>query len=128
MPAADAAWLHMDRPTNPMVVNGLIQLGATPTVEAVAEIVERRLTALWRRKHDLGARIFENIKRRRQLFEPETRFAAGIAKLVVGGNDHQDLHEYSFQQCLTQRMPITKSGLSRGPRSMMPLRLIGIQL
>jgi WS/DGAT/MGAT family acyltransferase len=45
LPAADAAWLHMDRPTNPMVVNGLISLGDTPELETVAEVIERRLTA-----------------------------------------------------------------------------------
>lgn len=43
MPAADAAWLHMDRPTNPMVVNGLMTLAATPPVGAVAEVMEERL-------------------------------------------------------------------------------------
>jgi diacylglycerol O-acyltransferase / wax synthase len=43
MPAADAAWLHMDRPTNPMVVNGLVLLGEPPDPEAVAEVLERRL-------------------------------------------------------------------------------------
>jgi diacylglycerol O-acyltransferase len=45
MPAADAAWLHMDRPTNPMVVNGLVVLGETPEPEAVAEVLERRLAS-----------------------------------------------------------------------------------
>ncbi len=45
MPAADAAWLHMDRPTNPMVVNGLVVLGETPDPDAVAEVLERRLVA-----------------------------------------------------------------------------------
>ncbi|MFN8163237.1 MAG: wax ester/triacylglycerol synthase family O-acyltransferase [Solirubrobacterales bacterium] len=43
MPAADAAWLHMDRPTNPMVVNGLVTLGSVPSVEAVTEVIEERL-------------------------------------------------------------------------------------
>ncbi len=43
MPAADAAWLHMDRPTNPMVVNGLFQLGASPDRERVADLLRRRL-------------------------------------------------------------------------------------
>lgn len=39
MPAADAAWLHMDSPTNPMVVNGLVRLGGTPSLGAVREVV-----------------------------------------------------------------------------------------
>lgn len=43
MPAADAAWLHMDRPTNPMVVNGLVRLGEIPTTEAVVEVIDGRL-------------------------------------------------------------------------------------
>jgi diacylglycerol O-acyltransferase / wax synthase len=45
MPAADAAWLHMDRPTNPMVVNGLVVLGETPDPDAVLEVLEQRLAA-----------------------------------------------------------------------------------
>ena len=43
MPAADAAWLHMDRPTNPMVVNGLIRLGGVPDLEDVLEVIDLRL-------------------------------------------------------------------------------------
>ncbi len=45
MPAADAAWLHMDRPTNPMVVNGLVVLAETPDFDAVAKVLEQRLVA-----------------------------------------------------------------------------------
>lgn len=33
----------MDRPTNPMVVNGLVQLARAPDPDAVAEVLERRL-------------------------------------------------------------------------------------
>jgi WS/DGAT/MGAT family acyltransferase len=43
MRAADAAWLHMDRPTNPMVVNGLILLGGVPDPDLTTELLERRL-------------------------------------------------------------------------------------
>jgi hypothetical protein len=45
LPAADAAWLHMDRPTNPMVVNGLVMLGEDPDPELLAQTLERRLTS-----------------------------------------------------------------------------------
>jgi diacylglycerol O-acyltransferase len=45
LPAADAAWLHMDRSTNPMVVNGMVVLGETPDPDAVAAILEQRLAA-----------------------------------------------------------------------------------
>ena len=43
MPAADAAWLHMDRATNPMVVNSIVTMSETPSMEAVAEVVGERL-------------------------------------------------------------------------------------
>jgi diacylglycerol O-acyltransferase len=43
MPAADAAWLHMDRPTNPMVVNSLVMLGEMPDRAAVVEVLRERL-------------------------------------------------------------------------------------
>jgi WS/DGAT/MGAT family acyltransferase len=43
MPPADAAWLHMERPTNPMVVSSLIMLGGTPDLDAIAERLEERL-------------------------------------------------------------------------------------
>jgi diacylglycerol O-acyltransferase / wax synthase len=45
MPSADAAWLHMDSPTNPMVVNGLVRLSAVPSPEAVREAIETRMLA-----------------------------------------------------------------------------------
>lgn len=45
MPAADAAWLHMDRPTNPMVVNGLVLLGEAPDPDVMADLLEERLVA-----------------------------------------------------------------------------------
>lgn len=43
MPAADAAWLHMDRATNPMVVNALVRLGAEPDPELVTAVIEERM-------------------------------------------------------------------------------------
>lgn len=43
MPAADAAWLHMDRPTNPMVVNSLVLLGGEPDPERVTAVIEERM-------------------------------------------------------------------------------------
>lgn len=49
MPAADAAWLHMDRPANPMVVNALVSLAEAPEPEAVAGAIEERLVAVYPR-------------------------------------------------------------------------------
>ncbi|MEX2106777.1 MAG: wax ester/triacylglycerol synthase family O-acyltransferase [Solirubrobacterales bacterium] len=60
MPAADAAWLHMDRSTNPMVVNGLVTLGETPAVEAVAEVIEERLVGRYPR---FGQRVVDQLGR-----------------------------------------------------------------
>lgn len=45
LPAADAAWLHMDEPLNPMVVNSVVTLAEAPDPEAVADVLERRLLA-----------------------------------------------------------------------------------
>jgi WS/DGAT/MGAT family acyltransferase len=41
--AADAAWLHMDRSVNPMVVNALNLLGRAPDPERSKRLLERRL-------------------------------------------------------------------------------------
>ncbi len=43
MPAADAAWLHMDRDTNPMVVNGLLILDRVPDLDVVTRQLQERL-------------------------------------------------------------------------------------
>ncbi|HEY1285689.1 MAG TPA: wax ester/triacylglycerol synthase family O-acyltransferase [Solirubrobacterales bacterium] len=43
MAAADAAWLHMDRSTNPMVVNGLDVLAEAPDPDRARELLEERL-------------------------------------------------------------------------------------
>ena len=45
MPAADAAWLHMDRPTNPMVVNSLVQLASPPELDRVRAVIGERMVA-----------------------------------------------------------------------------------
>lgn len=45
MPAADAAWLHMDSATNPMVVNSLVRLTWMPALEAVEAVIEERMVA-----------------------------------------------------------------------------------
>jgi diacylglycerol O-acyltransferase / wax synthase len=43
MPAADAAWLHMDRPTNPMVVNAVIWFDEPLDLERVREVFTKRI-------------------------------------------------------------------------------------
>jgi WS/DGAT/MGAT family acyltransferase len=43
LPAADAAWLHMDRPTNPMVVNAVIWFAEPLDWERVRDVVRTRL-------------------------------------------------------------------------------------
>jgi diacylglycerol O-acyltransferase len=43
LPNADAAWLHMDRDTNPMVVNSVIWFDAPLDWERVKEVVQLRL-------------------------------------------------------------------------------------
>ncbi len=70
MPAADAAWLHMDRPTNPMVVNGLVLLGATPDPDVLAALLEERLVARFPR---FRQRVVEPLGRR-PAFEDDPAF------------------------------------------------------
>ena len=60
LPAADAAWLHMDRATNPMVVNGLVLLGAAPDPERVAEILTTRIAERFPR---FGQRVVGQLAR-----------------------------------------------------------------
>jgi len=43
MPAADAAWLHMDRPTNPMVVNSVIWFDEPLDWQRAKQVFERRI-------------------------------------------------------------------------------------
>ena len=45
MSAADAAWLHMDRPTNLMVINSVMLFDEPIDVELVTELIESRLVA-----------------------------------------------------------------------------------
>jgi hypothetical protein len=58
----------------------------------VALRIERRLAALWRGEHDLGAGFLERVVGGGELLEPEARLTAGVAELVVRGQNHQDLH------------------------------------
>lgn len=43
MPHADAAWLHMDQPTNLMVITGVLWFDERPDWSAVREVVQARL-------------------------------------------------------------------------------------
>jgi WS/DGAT/MGAT family acyltransferase len=70
MPAADAAWLHMDRPTNPMVVNSLVVLGEVPDREAVVAILRERLVE---RFHRFRQRVVDPLGRR-PAFEDDPNF------------------------------------------------------
>jgi len=70
MPAADAAWLHMDRPTNPMVVNALVELGGIPNHDLVAELLEERLV---RRFPRFRQRVVDPVGRR-PAFEDDPTF------------------------------------------------------
>src|SRR5262249_35528536 len=45
---------------------------------------------------DVGAGILEHVVRCGQLLQPEAGLAAGVAQLVVGGQNHQDFHGGSF--------------------------------
>lgn len=73
MPAADAAWLHMDRATNPMVVNSLVVLGETPDIEVLTEMLERRLVARYPR---FRQRVVERLGRT-PAFEDDPSFEIG---------------------------------------------------
>jgi WS/DGAT/MGAT family acyltransferase len=63
----------MDRPTNPMVVNGLVQLTQAPDPDAVAEVLERRLIARFPR---FRQRIAEPLGRG-PAFEDDPSFDVG---------------------------------------------------
>ncbi len=73
MPAADAAWLHMDRDTNPMVVNSLSLLGGVPSYDAIAELLEERLVGRFPR---FGQRVVDPFGRR-PAFEDDPNFEVG---------------------------------------------------
>src|SRR5215472_13042888 len=58
----------------------------------VALGIKWRTAALGRCEGNLRARILEDVVRRGELLQPEAGLAPGIAELVVGGQNHQDLH------------------------------------
>lgn len=70
MPAADAAWLHMDRPTNPMVVNSLVVLGEMPDEDVVMQRLEERLVGRFPR---FSQRVVDPVGRR-PAFEDDPNF------------------------------------------------------
>src|SRR6516225_6836045 len=59
----------------------------------IALRIERRLAALRRGQHDLGAGFLERVVGGGELLEPEAGLTAGVAELVVRGQNHQDLHK-----------------------------------
>ncbi len=45
MSNADVAWLHMDQPTNLMVITGVLWFGEVPAWDRVREVIAERLVA-----------------------------------------------------------------------------------
>ena len=56
--------------------------------------IERRLAACGTGQRDLVSGVLENVIGSSELFEPEARLVACVAKLVVARQDHQDFHEF----------------------------------
>jgi diacylglycerol O-acyltransferase / wax synthase len=88
MPAADAAWLHMDSPTNPMVVNGLIRLAGTPSLRAVRVAVEEKMVEQYPR---FRQRVADPVGRT-PAFEDDPNFEVGnhlhrVSLPAPGGED-----------------------------------------
>lgn len=73
MPAADAAWLHMDSPTNPMVVNGLVRLGSTPSLDSVRAVIEAKMVSQYPR---FRQRVADRVGRT-PAFEDDPHFDIG---------------------------------------------------
>jgi hypothetical protein len=73
-------------------------IGLEPTREVGLEVrlvalrIERRLAALRRGEHALGASVLEPVIRRGEFLQPEAGLAPCVAELVVGSENHQDLH------------------------------------
>ncbi len=65
--------------------------------------IERRAPALGRGQGDVRAGVFELIVGRRHLLQPEAGLAAGVAELVVGGQDHQHVHRQLLARSRTPR-------------------------
>src|SRR5215471_13384668 len=80
-----------------------------PKVWLVAFRIERRLAALWRGNHDLGAGVLERVVGGSELLEPKARLTARVAELVVRGQNHHDLHKI----LLSRRATSTSSKLCR---------------
>lgn len=63
MSSVDAAWWHMDRPHNPMVIVGVLRLRQAPTLKALRAVIGERLLAQPRFRqrpvHRDGADIWE---------------------------------------------------------------------
>jgi diacylglycerol O-acyltransferase len=77
MSNADAAWLHMDRPTNLMIVNGLMWLEGTLDVERAKEVIRERLVERFPRY-------------RQRIVEP--RFGIGVPSWQDDPGFDLDLH------------------------------------
>jgi len=58
----------------------------------VALRVQWRLAALGRREDDVGSCVLERVIRGGEFFEPKPGFFAGIAQLIVRGEDHENFH------------------------------------
>ena len=59
----------------------------------VAFRIQRWLATGRGHQRDVGASVLEGVVRSGELFEPEAGFLAGVAKLIVRSQNHQDFHK-----------------------------------
>jgi hypothetical protein len=55
-PTADAAWLHMDRPTNLMVINSVMLFDERLDEERLREVIRKRLVEPYRARGGVPGR------------------------------------------------------------------------
>jgi len=87
----------------------------------VAFRIERRLAALRRGKRHLGASVLEREVRGGEFLEPKACLTAGVAELVVRGQNHQDLHQFLLS---LRPLPLVVQFIARvigRPRTRLPV-------
>src|SRR5262249_9997526 len=87
-----------------------------PEIRLVAFRIKRRLATLRRGEHDIVAGVLECVKGGGKLLKPEAGLPAGVAELVMRGENHKDFQDFLLLVGGLLSVSVTSPGCSADKR------------
>lgn len=114
---ADAAWLHMDRPDNLMMITGLFMFEEPTNFERFSEVIEERLVLRYDRFRMRVKRSVNPLRRPSWVPVKDFKLENHVKLVTLKTGTHQELMDFvseKMSQRLTRRRPLWEFTLVDG--------------